>query len=340
MTDDCLTQGCPLPPPRRTNDGGASPFIATFSEPFGPLYPASAKSTAGYDEQPVLPGHGEPGPDCGVPVPYHCNNCGASYFVESSCMMRECPNCMEKWASREARFASWRMWTGAKLVARTGGEPERARAEQTMTWEDYIKRETEDPTRGWGWRDCRVLHVVISVPDTRQGIEVSRKQALAVAKKHNLSGGLMVYHPFRQDDDHQFVLDGFVHYHLIALVHGDVPPGGTDGRVLFKVIKDAEYGNYRGFRDPTGIRRVVHYLLSHCGIIEGRHALTWWGTLSYNKLPDQFLKDSYPDAWLAIHEIRRCCPVCGSSDTEPCEIWDNTVWHYRRVPLHPPPTPT
>lgn len=289
--------------------GGSLPLDTTFSEPFRPLYPASAKSTAGYDEQPVLPGHGVPGPDCGELVPYHCNSCGGSFYVESSCMMRECPNCMEKWAAKEARFAAWRMWTGSKRRA----------------------------CGVWAWRECRVLHVVVSIPDTGQGIEASRKQALQVAKKHNLDGGLMVYHPFRQDEDWTFVLDGFVHYHIIALVHGDVPPGGTDGQVLFKVIKDAEYGNYRGFRDPTGIRRAVHYLLSHCGILKGRHALTWWGSLSYNKLPNEQLKTDYPEAWELFTEVPpRRCPLCGSHDVEPCNTVQDFGWP-SRTPIHHSP---
>jgi len=267
-------------------------------------------TTGCFDEIPTLPGHGEPGLGCGTPIPYHCSDCNTDFWVDSSCMSRECPNCMEKWASNEARFASWRTWTGSK-------------------------RRCHD--KMWAWRDCRVLHGLISIPDVGQGIEASRKQAIRVAKKHHLDGGLMVYHPFRQEESSAFVQDGFVHYHIVALAHGDVLPGGTDDGIIFKVIKDAEFQDYRGFVGPLGIRRVVHYLMSHCGILEGRHALTWWGSLSYNMLSNGFLKESYPEAWKAVNERPNPrCPSCGSRNTEPVNTPQDIGWGSER-PIHHSP---
>jgi hypothetical protein len=133
-----------------------------------------------------------------------------------------------------------------------------------------------------------------------------------------LDGGLGVYHPFRQDDFGSYVLDGCIHFHMVVLAHGDVLPGGllADGDVVFKVLRDAEYGDFRGFRGPVGIRRHLKYLLSHCGIVEGRHALTWWGSLSYRALPGEELRAAYPDAWdelYALPVVR--CPRCGSRST-------------------------
>jgi integrase len=50
-----------------------------------------------------------------------CNSCceGAKGFpVKRSCITRDCPECYEKWAYKEAKKASWRIWTGTRLVSR------------------------------------------------------------------------------------------------------------------------------------------------------------------------------------------------------------------------------
>jgi len=245
----------------------------------------------GSDGSPALPGHGEAGPGCGDRVQHRsCSSCGRQFWVKRSCMMRECPECYEKWAFREARFAAWRIWTGAKRRCRE---------------------------LGWAWSACRVLHVVVSIPDRGQGLDAARSSAYDVARRHHLDGGTGVFHPFRVDDaTGEFVLDGCVHFHFIALAHGDVPQGGTDGDIVFKVIRDAECFDFGGFRGPPGIRRCLMYLLSHAGVLEGRHAVTWWGSMSHRLLPVKVLQDLYPDAWDELNRIPDVrCPFCGSTRT-------------------------
>jgi len=282
---------------------------------FAPVYPASANLIAGCssvqslfecelpsflsavsgylggaDGPPALPGHGVAGPGCGGRVQHRsCLSCGRQFWVKRSCMMRECPECSEKWAFREARFAAWRIWTGSKRRCRE---------------------------LGWAWSACRVLHVVVSIPDRGQGLDAARSSAYDVARRHRLDGGMGVFHPFRVDDDGVYRLDGTVHFHMVVLAHGDVPQGGTDGDVVFKVLRDAEHGDFRGFRGPVGIRRCLVYLLSHAGVLEGRHAVTWWGSMSHRLLPVKVLQQLYPDAWdelNAIPDVR--CPSCGSTRT-------------------------
>jgi len=278
-------------------------------------YPASAKSTAGcspnqtrlefelsycsgdhrcdggHDGVPELPGHGSPGPGCGDRIQYRaCSSCGHQFWVERSCMMRECPRCYEKWAFREARSAAWRLWTGSKRRCRE---------------------------RGWSWSRCRVVHAVVSIPDSGQGIESARNCAYEVARCHRLDGGLAVPHPFRQDQaTGEYRLDGYIHFHLVAFAYGDILPGGTDGDIFFSVLPDAEFCDYRGFRGSVGIRRCLMYLLSHSGIYEGRHAVTWWGSMSYNRLPNGELRRLYPQAWEELHALPDVrCPRCGSRHT-------------------------
>lgn len=277
------------------------PFIDSLSTFSIEEYPASAKSTAGCSGNgplpecaegrliandtvgaPAYPGHGSPVPGCGERIQYRrCSSCGLQWWVERSCMMRECPRCYEKWAFREARKASVRMWTSSK-------------------------RRCYDQM--WPWHKCRIVHVVVSFPDRGEGIEQARREAYDLSRHHNLDGGLAIPHPFDKP--------GFIKFHMIALAHGDILPGGTDGDAFFKVVVDKEYGNYRGIRSPVGIRRCLMYLLSHCGIYEGRHAVTWWGSLSYNRLSSDLLRKSYPEAWRALEIVPDvCCPRCGCLDT-------------------------
>ena len=247
-----------------------------------------------------MPGSGQPGYGCGHQVLYRCNECGHVFSANTTCMNRECPNCYEKWAFREGKIASWRIWTGSMQRC--------AEAE-------------------WNWQECRILHAVISLPDRGDLLAENRSRARTIAKKHNLDGGVMVCHPFDQD--------GFVKFHIIALAHGDVLPGGTDGDVIFKVVRDAEHGDYRGFRDVASIKRAVQYLLTHCGIYEGRHALTWWGSLSYNKMPIQKLEDNFL-GWSEMIAFHRRCPKCKSIDVEPLETPQDFGWRSVNPIRHSP----
>jgi hypothetical protein len=203
-------------------------------------------------------------------------------------MMRECPVCWKKWASKESKVASWRFWTGAKYVSYR---------------------------RMIGRREARKIHCVVSFP-ARHGIDWQRKKALRIIKRHGLIGGLMVYHPFRQDEGDDFVPDGYVHFHVLALAQGDIPPGGTDGGAIFKHIPHPD-GHCRGFQSVDEVRACTFYLLTHCGILEGRHALTWWGAMSYNQLPVGTLDANYEGRELYCRSLGHACPSCGSMNTEP-----------------------
>lgn len=243
-----------------------------------------------YYDAPVLPGSQERGQGCGESIPHHCNDCGHTFILESSCLLRTCPSCWRKWAWKEARTASLRMWAGVSLIA-----PKRS--------------------------NRRMLHAVISLVDNGRPVSHLRKQAIIIAKKHGLSGGLLIYHPFRHDGD-SFCMDGYVHFHLVALARGDVQPG-AQGDYVFKIIKDAIRHDYRGFQKWREVNACVFYLLTHCGILKGRHALTWYGELSYNQLSNGVLEARVPG--LDLHpKYKQKCPHCHSFDIEPDWIIDYT----------------
>ena len=249
----------------------------------------------------------------------HCLHCGESFWGARSCLLRACPNCYEKWAATEAKRASWRVWMGM----------------HKLYWQYGIR--------------ARLMHCVFSVRYDGQTLQECRNQAMTVLKDHGLEGGLLVFHPFRQDDDGDFALDGTVHFHGLVAAVGDIKPGSTefyeDG-IFFKVIPDPIRGGFRGFTHFGELRRCVQYLLTHCGVIEGRHTVTWYGSMSYNKLSQKALEAKHPKAVKDMEKVRSSqCPHCGSYDTERCEVVDYTRWSDRHsvqlhpYPSNPPPSP-
>jgi hypothetical protein len=93
-------------------------------------------------------------------------------------------------------------------------------------------------------------------------------------------------------------------------------------RPVFKHVDDDEYKDYRGFRSGRAVKRCIQYLLSHCGIIEGMHTLTWFGSMSYRSMTSTQITEEYPSCLDPDTEVKPQCPVCASRDTEPCVEYD------------------
>ena len=126
--------------------------------------PPIAKSKAGYAQ---LPGSGVPDDDCGSPKGMYCSKCDNAFWSKRNCMKRECPDCSELWAAKEARIASKRLSWGAKL---------------------HRKRLFDAGER----RQPRLVHCVVSIIDDIENIDDIRRLAVQIAKSHGLLGGLSV----------------------------------------------------------------------------------------------------------------------------------------------------
>jgi hypothetical protein len=266
-------------------------------------------------------------------------------------MLRTCPNCYEKWTVRESWEASHRLWHGSRYVTDREGVSLEICVEgeepHIAIFPGYPK---ESPHSVWNpatwsekrsYRDRRVLHFIVSIPDGGQSLKTNRRITRDMAKSHGLVGGLMIEHPFRIDEgDGQYHPDGYIHFHGIGVAFGDVLPGGLegDGDCIFKVIEDPnDPGHYNGFRRMRDVRRAIRYLLTHCGIREGHHALTWWGELSYNMLSNEELERFA--GRLEEAEGGPPCPFCGSTNTERCDVMDimRVPWAYGMIGIHPMP---
>jgi len=248
----------------------------------------------------VLPGHGSAPLDCGKKVVKVCPHCGHVWEDEYSCNRRECPECWKKWLCREGEESAIRMWVLTRRV--------------------YLGK-----TLG-RFRAGRIVHVVISF--RRHGLSYSqaRKKACTIAKRHGVSGGAVIFHPFRTDDEGQYIPDGFVHYHVVGIAKAEVvwPSPGSDLPYVFKHIPDPPRfkgdtkKTYLGVRKFADLLRLLRYLLSHAGLVQGTHALTWFGVLTYNQSifgvkfgsKERFTAD-YPDVIEYLSKYRKGCPACG-----------------------------
>ena len=118
-------------------------------------------------------------------------------------------------------------------------------------------------------------HVVVSVPYWHYDTEFKelRKCVYRVLKKVNAVGGTVIFHPFRFNKQERIWYYS-PHFHIIG----------------FGWIKDTEeiYNSEGWIVKNLGVRDSVfatfYYQLSHCGIKEHIHSLSWFGDLSYSKL--------------------------------------------------------
>jgi hypothetical protein len=152
-----------------------------------------------------------------------------------NCLRASCTTCYEGWTGKETRKATYR-------------------------FNQYV-------TKG------RAIHITLSPdPNTCKSFKELKKIARNLLKKAGIVGGLMIFHPFRQDIDKLWYWSP--HFHVMG--HGWVK--NTD-QIFYKtgwIIKNI------GVR--KSISSTIFYQLSHCGIHQSNHALTWFGTMSYNQL--------------------------------------------------------
>lgn len=237
-----------------------------------------------------LPGHGEPYADCGEKMIFGCLDVEAhsqacldkevvgKVFVDMrrrTCLRASCPICYEKWASKEAHKIEYRL----------------------SQW------------RGSG----RPIHLMISVPRSLWHIppEDLRPRIYRVARKVGCFGSSCIIHPNREKCKFCGSLkDEFTkkcescgcsefswyfspHFHLIGYgwIRGD--------KVKDLYEKEGWITKNLGIRDS--VLSTAFYQLSHAGIKKGKHTVTWFGRLSYNKLK-------------VVPEIveRKKCPLCGA----------------------------
>jgi hypothetical protein len=246
-----------------------------------------------------LPGKGQPYADCGKTLVFGCLNVEAhnqsrldgvdvvgKAFVKlkrRTCLRAVCPTCYEKWAGKEAHKIGYRL----------------------------------DQWHGSG----QVIHVIISVPERLYCVPMEnlRSKIYDVARKVGLFGGSVIPHPYRERckicgslkdsltkqcencgcSEFNWVVSP--HFHLLGYgwIHGD--------RVSEIYKKEGWIIKNIGIR--VSVESTALYQLSHAGVHEKYHTVTWFGRLAYNKLrvkPEVVEKDK--------------CPICDSELVR--LVWD------------------
>lgn len=134
------------------------------------------------------------------------------------------------------------------------------------------------------------IHLILCIPPSQHDLPVRilRQRMGQILKIAEFEGGAVIFHPFRFNDKNRSWYP-WPHFHLVGF-------GST------QKISQA-FGKYSWFIKNEGERKSVFqtfcYLLSHCGVKKGYQTVTWFGKLSYSKLP------------VEKEERITKCPVCG-----------------------------
>ena len=230
---------------------------------------------------------------CGYPVALFCESCGKTHDISHNCMRRECVTCGEGWQYRLGRKAGLRLWSAR------------------------IKK--------FGLGRGRLLHITVSpdpdiVPEvmTAEWLRKARTECKDLCKRHGIVGACQFNHPERHGKEG-------LHFHINGFAPGNILPGGQveDNGWVFKIIKDKEHEDYKGFRSVRSVMRCIGYELGHSGISEGIHALSWWGEFGYNNLSQQVLISEFAELYKEF-DYRRTCPFCGSESLRLANVIDWT----------------
>ncbi len=133
------------------------------------------------------------------------------------------------------------------------------------------------------------IHLMLLPPPSQFDLPYDKlhERMMKILKMAQWKGGAVIFHPFKKDKKSR---DRKIepHFHLVGF--------GT------KAEFSKAYGKFGWYIKDGGERRSVFqtfcYLLSHCGIKEGKHSVIWVGELSYRK------------GGPVKEKQITCCPVC------------------------------
>lgn len=171
-------------------------------------------------------------------------------------------------------------------------------------WEKWASREAKRAVDRLSMfllkgRILEPIHVVVSIPHVDYGLSLQqmRKKVYAALKRVHCIGGMVIFHSKRQHMDKSWYFSP--HFHVVGY-----------GWIV-DVRKNYVYSGY--VVKNVGIRKTVQgtiwYQLSHCAVAVGKHTITWFGALSYNKLK----------VGRNFEKERETCPICG-------ELLGRFVW--------------
>jgi len=157
----------------------------------------------------------------------------------------------------------------------------------------WIARQANNATRRieqYSHNFRKPIHLILCIPPSQHELPVKllRQRMSHILKIAEFEGGAVIFHPFRFNKKNRLWYS-YPHFHLVGF-------GNTQ-----KIAQ--AFGKYAWYIKNEGERRSVFqtfcYLLSHCGVKKGYQTVTWFGKLSYSKMPTE------------KEEKITKCPVCG-----------------------------
>jgi len=213
-----------------------------------------------------LPGTEIKNDSCGLWKTVGCDNVFGhpenKKFVKHSkisCFRSKCEYCwLEKWLARESHRATQRI----------------------ENYIDFFKKLQFARSPNLQRKYLKPIHVIVSPSwnDKFKPFDQLKNKARELINHAGIEGGLMIYHPFGFDKTkNQWVIRP--HFHIL----------GFGWVVDTKKISDSEGWviKNKGLRDS--LHSTIYYQLSHAGVSDDVHSITWFGSLGYRaKYSDRF----------------------------------------------------
>jgi len=205
-----------------------------------------------------LPGTEIKNETCGLWKTVGCDNVWGhpenKKFVKHSkisCFRAKCEYCwLEKWLARESHRATQRIENYVQVFKKL----QFARSPQ-------LQRKYLNP-----------IHVIVSPSwnDKFTSFEKLKEKARKLINQAGIEGGLMIYHPFGWDKmKNQWIVRP--HFHIL----------GFGWIVGTKKISDSQGWVIKNKGLRNSLHSTIYYQLSHSGVSDGVHAITWFGSLGY-----------------------------------------------------------
>ena len=198
---------------------------------------------------------------------YHPKNLALIQHTKLSCFRSACEYCwMEKWLARESRRATLRIENYQKILVQEG------------------KTRFTNP-----------IHVIVSPSwkDKFMRFDLLKKKCREILAKSGVKDGLLIYHPFSLDKKKMKWISR-PHFHVIGF--GWLLDNNKNTNKDGWVIKN------KGVRNS--LHSTIYYQLSHAGVADHIHSITWYGDLGYRSKYAERIK-------VENEEPNDYCEFCG-----------------------------
>ncbi len=209
----------------------------------------------------TLPGIAEKKNDCGDWLSKGCFNTKDHpqnkvnvIHKKKSCFRSKCDYCwLEKWLARESTRATRRIEKYAETWKRLNLKYDRCHI--------FEKR-----------RSLKPIHVIISPSwkDKFMRFDLLKQKARMLIELAGIEGGLLIYHPFSYNEKESKWITR-PHFHCV----------GYGWVVDTKKISNEEGWVIKNKKTRDSLHSTIYYQLSHAGVSNDIHSITWFGLLSY-----------------------------------------------------------